>query len=186
MTSTDPETPSVTANDLLNHARSLFIYHAGQRLNSTRYFFAIYGVAFGGYITVLKEKGIDPALQQNALAAIAIFGALVALVYFLLDLRNAELVHVDENAMHFIEKQIVCELKKGANKTVDDYPNKRLEKLYTDGHPLLIARNMHKAPSVRWLRFGFTYAVTMKVVFVVLIVIPVAAVAHHAGFVSIF
>lgn len=173
------EKPTIEGKDLLTHARTMFVYHAGQRLNSTRYFFAIYGVIFGGYLTILKDNEIDSILQHKSLAAIAVFGALVATVYWLLDFRNAELVHVDENAMHYIERQLAGEYT--ASETVEnhEYPNQRLVGLYETGHPILIARNMDKAPKKRRLKIPFTYANIMPFVFGVLTVIPIIAFGYH-------
>ena len=44
-----------SSGDMLTHARSLFEYHAGQRLNSIRYFIVAYSLFFTAYFTVIKS-----------------------------------------------------------------------------------------------------------------------------------
>lgn len=162
--------------ELLNHARSMFIYHAGQRLNSTRYFFAIYGVIFAGYLTVLKESKIDD-VKPYALLAISCFGLIVAIVYWLLDRRNAELVHVDENAMHFAERRILDSIV--GKHEVDGFPNDNNNKeLLGDVHKnsLNIAMLMHESPKSK---AGFTYGNVMTAVFLFAIFAPSCAIIFH-------
>ncbi|MEL6377398.1 MAG: hypothetical protein AAFQ04_09400 [Pseudomonadota bacterium] len=161
---------------LLDHSRSLFVYHAGQRLNSTRYFFAIYGVIFGGYISVLgEEKG--GVLWHAALAAIALFGLLVALVYRNLDLRNAELVGVDENAMHFVEMQILNDIDESFE-VIEDFPNPSLASRGKDKsvEALLISKKMDSAP---FSQNGYTYAAIFGWTFEIAWIVPAIAVACH-------
>lgn len=163
--------------ELLGHSRSLFIYHAGQRLNSTRYFFAIYGVIFAGYITVLKETGIDQ-VKPYALAAIAFFGFFVAVVYYLLDMRNAELVSIDENAMHYVERQILENIDTKQYPDLTDFPNEKLMGLYQNSH--LDALNISKAMDAAPLSAkGISYGNVMTVVFFIASIVPAVALVYH-------
>ncbi|MEM6577251.1 MAG: hypothetical protein AAF678_02050 [Pseudomonadota bacterium] len=186
---------------LLDHARTLFVYHATQRLNSIRYFFAIYAVFVAGYIAVFRDTDIDD-FKPFALFVIAALGAFVTAVYRALDLRNAELVQVDENAMHFMEKYMVDRLDEThfedqqihSAALYEDYPAQHIAKLYkgyeesnpkteapSNLHPALISSVMHWAPKKRpeeikyrsWL--GKSYETVLRVVFGVLFWISLIA-----------
>ncbi|MEO1494697.1 MAG: hypothetical protein AAFV19_21330 [Pseudomonadota bacterium] len=178
----DPKTGDETQPDwykLLDHSRSMFIYHAGQRLNSTRYFFAIYGVIIGAYISVFKETGINET-KPYALAGIAVFGFVIALVYFLLDLRNAELVHVDENAMHFVERQILAPVVDKEFKQGGDFPNGKLAKPYKNNpvETVSLSKAMHKAPKSST---GIKYGTVMFWIFLIAIAVPLGGAIYHLG-----
>jgi hypothetical protein len=94
---------------LLEHARSLFEYHAGQRLNTINYFFVAYAIVATGYISTLTEKSdgqADPNKMLSAQLALSALALVVSLAFFALDLRNARLVHVDEFALKELEELI--------------------------------------------------------------------------------
>ena len=94
MSDKDDTQPQPDLKPLLDHARSLFIFHATQRLHSIRYYFAIYAVFVAGYIAVLREQELGPA-QPLVLTAIASLGTFISCTYRALDRRNAVLVAVD-------------------------------------------------------------------------------------------
>jgi hypothetical protein len=89
---------------LLEHPRSLFEYHAGQRLNTIQYFFVAYAIFVAAYVSTLtaNKQPVDP-LVQLALSTLAL---IVSMAFFALDLRNQRLVHVDEFALKELEKKI--------------------------------------------------------------------------------
>jgi hypothetical protein len=82
---------------LLDHARSLFEYHAGQRLNTIQYFFVAYAIFVAAYVSTITadKQPIDPRIQLT-LSGLAL---IVSLAFFALDLRNQQLVNVDETAL---------------------------------------------------------------------------------------
>jgi hypothetical protein len=88
---------------LLDHARGQFQYHAGQRLTSIRYFFATYAVFAAGYFGLFVKDTKAPLFAQLALSVIAL---IVTLAFWILDVRNAELVEIDEDAMKEIEGKL--------------------------------------------------------------------------------
>ena len=178
---------------LLDHSRSLFVYHAGQRLNSIRYFFAIYGIIFGGYISVLSS-GETGMKEHFSLAAITLLGAFVASTFHSLDLRNEELVHVDENAMDLAERKILPKLNKTKPCTDDkdkpctnredeacmknDFPNKHLMTSKNQFDAFRISYQMHNAPNSK---NGNSYGTVMNTVFGLAFHIPLYATIVHAA-----
>lgn len=91
----------------LGHARGLFTYYAGQRLTSFRFFMIVMGALAAGLGSVL----VADAEAVKAWRAWYIFGfgaavALAGLVFFLLDLRNRELVSVAEDLLIETEKKL--------------------------------------------------------------------------------
>lgn len=163
---------------LLDHARSLFIFHATQRLNSIRYYFAVYVVFFGGYIAVLRDSEIDETIRLCVLSAIAFSGAAVSWVYYKLDKRNAELVQVDENAMHFLEFKLTNQIPESLIIEVGEFPDEDIAKLYEENtNPLMISRIMHKAPETRKgaPKFGRTYEQILRLSFRTILTLSVVA-----------
>lgn len=164
---------------LLDHARALFIFHATQRLNSVRYYFAVYVVFFGGYIAVLRDTGIDEGMRQYVLCAIAFSGAAVSWAYYQLDKRNAELVQVDENAMHFLEFHLTKQVPEGLIDEAGEFPDKEIATLYKEHNvnPVMIARIMDKAPDTRAGKFiyGNTYGKILRLSFRTIFFLSLAA-----------
>lgn len=103
-------TTPASLTDLLDHARQQFQYHAGQRLASIRYFFATYAVFAAGYLGVFAKETSAPAQTQLVLS----IGALIiTMAFWALDIRNAELVEIDEDAMREIEGILSAEKRDG-------------------------------------------------------------------------
>jgi hypothetical protein len=89
----------------LEHARALFIYHAGQRLTAIYYFFVAYTVAGTAYVGLL---GKDVPYYIRLL--LGIYALVVTVMFWGLDMRNAQLVRIDEKAMAEIEKKMATGL----------------------------------------------------------------------------
>ena len=90
---------------LLEHGRALFIYHAGQRLNTINYFFVAFAVFTTGYVsTFTKEIGTPTTVVLQTILGLLALG--VTLFFRALDKRNEVLVHRDEYAQKEIERLI--------------------------------------------------------------------------------
>jgi Na+/melibiose symporter-like transporter len=90
---------------ILEHARTNFHYHAGQRLQTLRYFFVTYGVLFTAYLSATGVGVIGRAHEpyQFAQLIVSITMFIFTLAFWGLDRRNSDLVHIDENAMKELE-----------------------------------------------------------------------------------
>lgn len=118
----------ITIKDALDHARNLFIYNAGQRLNTIRYFFVAYSIMSVAYIQVYRTCadlgkcnaaiGIDIHLT---LFALSFLGAIIALVFFALDIRNSNLVWIEEQAMNEAEQVIAYALGMNSIKITNEW-----------------------------------------------------------------
>lgn len=89
-------------SSMLAHARSLFEYHAGQRLTSIRYFMVIYGILVTAFFTVISNdfpKELSNLFQVGVSALMII----VTVCFWFLDIRNSELVAVNEFALRDLE-----------------------------------------------------------------------------------
>lgn len=80
-------------NTALNHAWDWFKYHADQRLMLIRYYLIMVGALGGGYLAALKD-----GLYAISIV-VAIFGAVVSVLFERLDQRVSDLVKVGEAAM---------------------------------------------------------------------------------------
>jgi len=87
---------------LLSHLRSLFEYHAGQRLNSIRYFFVAYSLFATAYFTA---QGIEDKTSADfiGIVTLCLVAAIVSGCFWALDRRNSELVEIDELALLELE-----------------------------------------------------------------------------------
>lgn len=97
--------PVFTGGDMLSHARSLFEYHAGQRLTSIRYFVIVFSAFAGAYFAILAtpDKGY---FHYLVLAIISLGAAFATDVFRRLDRRNRELVEIDELALLELEELV--------------------------------------------------------------------------------
>lgn len=91
---------------LLDHARDNFIYHAGQRLTSIRYYFATYAIFVAAYFGTFVRDAQIPSYARPGICGVAI---IVTLAFWGLDKRNAELVEIDEKAVGEIEDHLAAE-----------------------------------------------------------------------------
>ncbi len=67
----------------MQYARDWYTYHAGQRRLATRFYLAIIGVLLIAYTQSSRPVAL----------VVALFGALVSAVFWVLDVRNTELVY---------------------------------------------------------------------------------------------
>ena len=89
---------------MLEHARELFVYWAGQRLATVRYFAAFYSVlavAYGNILIGCDMSAIETT--KAVLMGIGWLGLVATMVFWALDCRNAELVRIAEQAMEVLE-----------------------------------------------------------------------------------
>ncbi len=108
-----PEKPIDEASRLLEHARELFIYWAGQRLVSIRYFLLAFTAAAIVYVDIYTDlivNGNSSTHEALILVAIGLFGAGASIMFLGLDLRNVELVESAERAMDVVERAIARQL----------------------------------------------------------------------------
>ncbi len=96
---------------VLEHVRSQFQYHARQRLESIRYFFAALAVFSVAYVSAHAGKasasgGIDSQSAPTVPLVLSLTALLVTLAFWALDYRNAQLVQIDELAVREIERQV--------------------------------------------------------------------------------
>jgi hypothetical protein len=93
-----PPTSALLPKDALDYAWKSLHYHAGQRMQAFNFFLILMGGLFIGYDNACKAGTFEQA------AIIAVFGAVVALTFLVLDVRNEDLVDVGREALKSIEK----------------------------------------------------------------------------------
>src|SRR5437868_3699051 len=91
---------------ILEHVRGQFQYHAGQRLNTIRYYFVAYAIFVAAYVGTFSGSAQAPAYVRCILAMTAF---LVTLAFWGLEIRNAQLVKVDERAVNEIEQLVATQ-----------------------------------------------------------------------------
>jgi hypothetical protein len=84
----------------LTYAWNWFNYHANQRLTAFNYFLIITALLANGYITC-TEKGLY--LIQ---ALVGVAGIIISMAFFLLDIRNEQLVDDGRNALWKLESAL--------------------------------------------------------------------------------
>lgn len=91
----------------LGHARELFIYYAGQRITSFRFFMIVMGALAAGLGGVLATDATPIDCFKNEFAiGFGIAIAIASLVFSLLDFRNRQLVAVAEELLIEAEAQL--------------------------------------------------------------------------------
>lgn len=102
----DPKERLDQLKDALEHARAMFVYHAGQRLTSLRYFFATLAVLFASIVAMIA-RNLD-GLDDKA-AILACFASVVVIMmtgfFWALDYRNQKLVECDEDLLNEVERE---------------------------------------------------------------------------------
>jgi hypothetical protein len=93
-----PPNPSISPKEALDYALKSFQYNAGQRMQAFNFFLILMGALFVGY------DGASKAGSHENAAVIAAFGAIVALAFLILDVRNTELVNIGREALESIEE----------------------------------------------------------------------------------
>jgi len=95
---TPPGSSPLLLKDALDYAWRSLQYHAGQRMQAFNFFLILMGALFVGYDNAEKAGSYEHA------AVIAAFGVIVAVAFFVLDVRNEELVDVGREALKSIER----------------------------------------------------------------------------------
>jgi hypothetical protein len=102
-----PHLPGEAKDDLrsiLEHVRGQFQYHAGQRLNTIRYFFVTYAVFAAAYIGTFAGRGSE--VPPSVRGVLSIMALAVTFGFWALDLRNQQMVHIDERGLKEIEQLV--------------------------------------------------------------------------------
>jgi hypothetical protein len=95
--------PKADIEALLEHTRSLFQYHAGQRHDSIRNFF----IAFGLFLAVDVTAHTSNNSYADYIRLILDTTILIlTLIFWGLDYRNSQMVEIDEKALKEIEKEV--------------------------------------------------------------------------------
>ena len=79
--------------DTFDYAWKWFHYHASQRMQAFNFLIIIMGGLFVGYFTTYTDK------LYSISAFIAFFGIFVSVVFFLLELRNEDLVDIGRDSL---------------------------------------------------------------------------------------
>ena len=116
-----PET-GITLADALNHARSLFEYHAGQRWTAIRYYIVAYSIFATAYFRMKTNDSLG-SIEELEIAALCIVSLVVSICFFLLDIRNSELVEVDEIALKELEKKAAAQIGSGPHPKISQELN---------------------------------------------------------------
>jgi hypothetical protein len=85
----------------LEYARYFFDHHAKQRMTMLNFFLIFVGLTLSAYSSLVKDG------QSNVASPLALFGALLTLVFVFLDRRNEELVHVAEDVLGTLENDVL-------------------------------------------------------------------------------
>jgi hypothetical protein len=83
----------------LRYATDWYTYHAGQRMVALRFFLTLIGV-------LLLAYGQTSNTRPFWAVGIAFFGAFISVVFYVLDVRNAELVNCGRAALDHFEQQL--------------------------------------------------------------------------------
>lgn len=86
----------------LDYAWEWFKYHAGQRVSMFNYFLIITGIFANAYAGLLKDGSRDLIVHGGR--ALGIIGALTAIGFVMLDVRNKSLVDRGSSVLEEIEK----------------------------------------------------------------------------------
>lgn len=86
------------------YAWEWFKYHANQRLTAFHFFLIIIGVIGSGIVFSLNNQ------NKIVSCTFAFFGALTAIIFWLLEIRNEELVNYGRECLKELEKDIQIKL----------------------------------------------------------------------------
>jgi hypothetical protein len=86
----------------LEHARSLFIYHAGQRIQSLNFYFVAITLFLTGF-GFLASSNLGPTDRAFVGIVLAFAGFFITHLFQELDKRNEQLVHCDESLLKYAE-----------------------------------------------------------------------------------
>jgi len=86
------------SHERLDYAWKWFDYHARQRVSMFNFFLIASGLLATAYVNALKDG------QDDLGAVLSFLGALIAVVFVVLDCRNAMLIHLGEDVLRRIER----------------------------------------------------------------------------------
>lgn len=89
----------------LEHSRGLFIYHAGQRIQSLNFYFVAITVFLTGFGFLATSK-LEPGNRALIGLVLAIAGFCLSHFIQALDKRNEQLVHCDEFLLKCVEERL--------------------------------------------------------------------------------
>ena len=92
----------------LEHGRAKFIYHAGQRQTSIRFYFVALAIVATAFVGVLTADPLSILFAKAKLLGLVLGGSgiIVSLLFWALDCRNTQLVDCDEKLVKGIEKEL--------------------------------------------------------------------------------
>jgi hypothetical protein len=102
MSATLPDNHDLKA--ILEHVRGQFQYHAGQRLNTIRYYFVAYAIFVAAYVGTIS--GSTQGVPIYVRFVLALTALIVTLAFWGLERRNVQLVETDEKALKEIERLV--------------------------------------------------------------------------------
>lgn len=104
----EPESQDDTLEMMLEHARTLFIYHAAQRHRSLNFYF----VAIAAFITALGflwQAEVSPPVMAVVGIFLSVSAILVTLCFWQLDQRNEQLVECEVRSLKALENKILAD-----------------------------------------------------------------------------
>jgi hypothetical protein len=99
----------------LDYAWKYFDFHAKQRTTMFNFFLLFTGLVINGYIQLQKGKFFLLSI------IVALAGASISIIFIFLDRRNEELVHIAEDVLESLEKDVMFP----EYRRVVNYPNRR-------------------------------------------------------------
>jgi hypothetical protein len=91
----------------LEHGREMFVYHAGQRTTSIRFFFTALAIFAAAWVGVLTTNSPITSKYRGACGLILGVGAMIiTFCFWRLDKRNAQLVDSNEALIKAVEREL--------------------------------------------------------------------------------
>jgi hypothetical protein len=87
------------------YAWNWFAYHAGQRLTAFNFFLIVLGAVLVGYVQAVTND-----LQALGIV-LGLFGVLVSVAFWVIDVRNTELVACGRAALDVIERSLSISIR---------------------------------------------------------------------------
>ena len=88
-----------------DYAWKYFDFHAKQRTTVFNYFVIAAGLFVNGYVTVLKQP--STLTTETLMTILGFAGAGITLAFAFLDRRNEELVHIAEDVLEHLERDVL-------------------------------------------------------------------------------
>jgi hypothetical protein len=134
----------------MNYAWDWFEYHASQRMTAFNYFCVLIGFAAAGYLKCLElaEKA-EPLGNQDKTGYIwwlltifiGLFGLLFSISFYLLDIRNLELVNCSSHALKVLESPLGLTLREDGD-----------SRKYLGDSLDMLSRKLPKPLLIKWVR----------------------------------